>query len=309
MKALVTGAGGFCGRHLTRFLAERSVEVHTLGTRAPSGPHEHHLIGDVTDTDALSSVLATVRPDYLFHLAGTTDVRDLGSLYRVNCGFGGALLGALKRQKTLSCPVLLVGTSAEYGMIGAEDLPLDETHPARPYSHYGASKLAQSLAGLVEAGEGLPVVVVRPFNIVGPGMPAHLVLGSFAAQVVAIRQGRRPPVVETGNLEPSRDFVGAPDAIRAYWALVNNPQAFGGVVNVCSGRATRIGDLLAALIDASGLPIEVRQAPGLVKRLDVPAHYGDTAKLFRLAGFVPGFDLSRTVHEVLSAEEAACAAR
>lgn len=298
MRALITGGGGFCGRHLNLYLRGQGVEVHTLGLRDLK-VGEHHRVRDVRDVGALRGVLARVKPDYVFHLAGVTYAKDPTLYYRVNCEYAAALLSALRSAAMTDCPVLLVGTCAEYGMVSRRQLPISEDLPPNPYSHYGISKLAQTFEGLAAGRNGHPVVMVRPFNVIGPGMSEQLVVQSFAMQIVRIIKGEIPPVIKVGNLKTSRDFVDIDDLVRLYWVLVRTPSAYGEVVNICTGRGTLIGDILSKLIELSGVEIEVRVDHSRLKPIDVPEHYGSIRKLERIAGYVPSTPIHISLERIL----------
>lgn len=281
IRALLTGSGGFCGRHLSAYLADQGVDVRTMGS-GKSVSTRHFRIDDVTDIDGLARVLEASQPDFIFHLAGMTVSADPVLMYRINTEYAVALLRAIRIADHSACAVMLVGTSAEYGMVTAKELPIREDLPAFPYNDHGISKLAQTFAGLAAAKEGLKVVVVRPFNIIGPGMPRHLVLQSFASQVACIMKGEMPPVISTGNLKSSRDFIDVMDAVRIYWELIRKQPAYGQIVNVCTGKPTFINSLLARLIEFSGMNMEIRPDPARFKPIDVPEHYGSLEKLHQL---------------------------
>lgn len=298
MKALVTGSGGFCGRHLCRHLAEQRAEVFTAGTRADPSPR-HHRVTDITDIEGLTSVFRQVRPDFLFHLAGVMQSSDPAEFYRVNTQFAVAILYALEKAGLAGCPVLMAGTSAEYGVITEGDCPLREDMTPHPFNHYGISKLAQTFEALAAGRKGRPVVVARSFNIIGPGMPVFLVPRTFAVQIARIIKGQTGPVIEVGNLENSRDFITVQDAVKAYWCLIQNPDAYGQIVNVCSGRGTVVEDMLQKLIGLSGMDIQVRVDASRFKSLDFPVHYGDVGKLRTFLGYVPGANYNAALREIL----------
>lgn len=298
MKALLTGAGGFCGKHLMSHLREQGLEVHTISCRDAATPH-HHRIADVTDIEALTALMRSIRPDYVFHLAGISQSPDPTLFYKINTQYAVALLAALNESGFTRCPVLLVGTAAEYGKITAAQLPVREDLSPRPYSHYGISKLAQTLAGLAAWNDGQPVVVARPFNVIGPGMPEHISVQSFALQITSIIKGRIPPVVEVGNINTTRDFIDVRDVVRIYWQLVQTPAAYGEIVNICSGRGSHMKDIMAKLIELSGGRIEVRSIHSRLKPVDVPAHYGSAEKLLKILGSVPHTDIEKTLAHIL----------
>jgi GDP-4-dehydro-6-deoxy-D-mannose reductase len=292
MRALITGSGGFCGRHLLKFLQGLGVEVHTLG--APPVRPNHHLADPVELSDLITAVRAA-RPDYVFHLAGVATGDDYQSYYRINTVYAAGLLSALAITGQDRVPVLLTGTAAEYGLVTDAELPITEDAPPRPYNHYGVSKLAQTQMGSVMGKGGRPLVMVRPFNIIGPGMPPHLALASFAQQLLEISRHQLPPMIEVGNLESARDFIDVKEVVDIYWRLIRQPAAYGQIVNVCSGKATRLGDLLSRLISISGLSVEVRSDPARFKSVDIANHYGSREKLIRLLGYTPCTNLDTSL--------------
>ncbi len=298
MRALITGAGGFCGGHLTAYLADQGVETHTLGTGA-SPRAAHHQVRDVTDLRELTAAVRSAAPDYVFHLAGVTRSDDPTRFFTINAAYAAGLLHALEAAGHGDCPVLLVGTSAEYGIVSPTEVPIVEEQPPRPHDHYSISKLAQSLLGLAAAKHGRPIVVVRPFNIIGPRMPDHLVVGTLARQLARIVLREAPPVVSVGRLDSSRDFVDVADVVRVYWDLVRTPAAYGRIVNVCSGRGTRIATVLETLAAQAGVAIDVRVDPARLRPLDVPVHYGSVERLSSLLGYAPSQALDASVRHIL----------
>ncbi len=298
MKALVTGAGGFIGGHLVRFLAAKGTAIETLGVRegAPVPGARHHRV-DPADASGVAAALRAARPDLVFHLAGLAAAPSVAEVYRVNTLFAANILDGLAKEGLADRPVLLVGTGAEYGVLSGAELPVLEDGPARPYGHYGASKLAQTHLGKIVAAR-TPVVVARPFNVIGPGMPTHVALQSFAAQVAAIAAGERPPVIETGELSTARDFVDVQDVVRSFAELVQKPAARGQVVNVCRGIPVVLSDLLDALIRIAGVKVERKVDPSRLKPIDVPVQYGSTARHEALLGWKPATDLDATLRRV-----------
>jgi len=298
VRVLVTGASGFCGTHLLRKLNQEGVEIFTHGPeQAISGVWYNTPIEDL---DQLTAVINQARPDFVLHLAGIANTAHFPLYYLVNTLYAANLLRSLELANLETVPVLLVGTSAEYGMVTDADLPITEDLPARPYNHYGISKLAQTGLGLEVAKAGRPIVIARPFNIIGPGMGPQLVVQSIARQIVSIQNGTQPPVIKIGNVASSRDFVDVRDVVDVYWRLVQAPAAYGEIVNVCSGIPVSIRIILDQLLEIAGIPIDVEVDPERVKPVDVPRHFGSTEKLKRLTGFVPARSLIDTLQEVLS---------
>lgn len=291
-RALVTGAGGFLGRHLLRELAARGIEVWTLGRRRPDGVASatHLVLDDPADGAAIAEALRRAAPDAVFHLAGTATA-PLPALYAVNTLFGAALLAAAAALPTRP-RIFLAGSAAEYGPVPDAALPVTEATPAQPRDGYGISKLAQTLHGMAAAERGLGVVIGRLFNVVGPGMPTHLALGAFAAQLR--RLGPQGGVLETGDLDVERDFVEAGAAVRLMIDLVARTEVTG-VVNLCSGAPTSLRMLLDALLRQIGAPVEVRHDPNRRGITAIRRHYGVSERLAGLGLPAPRLDPERAM--------------
>lgn len=279
-----------------RHLRRHSIEIHALGRR-PAGADVDHLAGP-GDLAAIAAALKAAQPDYIFHLAGVAQAHDISTFYCVNTLYAANLIQAAEAAGLGHRPLLLVGTSAEYGQIAREQLPVDEETPARPLGHYGISKLAQTLIGETAGRQGRPVIIARPGNIIGPGMPEHISVQSFARQIAAIMTGRHEPFIEVGNLEAVRDFVDVDDVVATYWRLVREPGASGQVVNVCTGRGTQTGELLSCLVKLAGMPIEIRPDPARLKEHDVPVYVGDPTKLRRILGDTSFTPLAVTLENI-----------
>jgi len=294
-RAIVTGAQGFSGRALCQRLAAAGVEVHGIARRS-SDLDNMSVLSDVS-TAGLVAVVDRVHPDYVFHLAGAAPTEATRTIYDTNVGYAASLLQALDESGCRDCSVLFVGSAAEYGGVDAAHLPISEKQAARPYNYYGASKLAQTELALTAARRGLRIIVARPFNIIGPGMPAHIALQSFVRQAAEIAHGRQPPILRVGNLHAARDFVDVDDVAEAYCALIASG-GWGEIVNVCSGRAVKIAEVLDRLLRIAGIAPQIRVDDARLKSVDVPVHCGSHEKLVRLTGKAPSTPLDETLQRV-----------
>ena len=297
MNVLVTGASGFSGTHLLRLLQSERVNIFTHGP--VKGILGRHFDTPVHDLHALVDVVRHAQPDYVFHLAGIASGENYSDFYSVNTLYAANLLRALEIAGWQDSPVLLVGSAAEYGVIQCDELPITEETPARPYSHYGVSKLAQTQLGLTLSRSGRKLVMTRPFNIIGCGMGDHLSVKSFALQVAAIIVKKRPLVIRVGNLSSSRDFVDVKETVKIYWQLIQTPAAHCQVINICSGKQIIMKELLHKLIEFSGMAIEIREDPSRFKPIDVPSHYGSPEKLRSILGLTPVKNVNDTLKEIL----------
>ncbi len=212
MRALVTGAGGFVGRHLVAHLVGCGDEVIETD-RATGGP-------DVIDAAAMAALVADAGPEVVFHLAGQADVaaswRDPVATLRANAEGTLAVLSACAGA---GVGRVVVVTSAEvYGKVDAAAMPLGEDRPLDPVSPYAASKAAAEMVCVAWANQGLGVVRARAFNHLGPGQSEAFVAPAIAARLVRARRDGLDHI-SVGNLEARRDFTDVRDVVRAYRSL------------------------------------------------------------------------------------------
>lgn len=295
MRALVTGASGFVGRHLAAALRDDGAEDISWPAI------------DVTDITTIRNALDAARPTHVFHLAAQTFVPDsLASpeaTYRVNV-IGTALVAQGIREYAKSSetmPRLIFTSSAEvYGPRERRDFPLKETLDPRPANPYAASKAAAEAVLLGEARSlKLDVVVARAFNHIGPGQSDRFVVPAFASQLARIAHGE-PPVLMVGNVDAARDFLDVRDVVRAYIALARDGEC-GEIYNVCSGNAVTIRDVLRELVTIAHVPVEIREDTARLRPSDVPLFVGSAQKLRDRTGWTPEIPLGRSLRDVYEA--------
>ena len=292
MRALVTGASGFVGPHLVRHLEAEGDEVEGFD-RARGGV-------DITDADAVAEVVGAARPDAVYHLAGWSDVGRSWSApvetFRANAEGTLNVLQACVQSGVER--VLLVGSADVYGLVGEDDLPLDEDAPLRPVSPYGASKVAADILGLqAHLGHGLGVVRVRAFNHLGPGQSDHFVAAALAARI-ARNEVDGGDVVPVGNLTARRDFTDVRDVVRAYRLLVVRGEP-GEVYNVCSGRDVAVQELADRLVAMARHPMRLETDPSLARPIDLPVLRGDPTRIAKATGWEPRIPLEQTLTDLL----------
>jgi GDP-4-dehydro-6-deoxy-D-mannose reductase len=302
MRALITGVGGFVGRHLLRHLQQAGDDVCGLGrARDVVGLDAGHMLqADLTDRDAVERLMRTVQPEAVYHLAAQSSPSDsLADPWATICN---NLLGQLNLLEALVSAglrprVLVIGSSDEYGLVTPEEVPTHEDTPLRPRTPYAVSKVGQDLMGLQYfAQHGLPVIRVRPFNHTGPGHDARFVIPSFARQLAEIEAGLREPVLHVGNLDVARDFSDARDMVEAYrLALVSG--APGEVYNLGRGRSVPISAMVDELIALCRVPVEVRVDPALLRPSDIPRQQADTRKFTALTGWQPRIPWHTTLRD------------
>jgi nucleoside-diphosphate-sugar epimerase len=291
--AVVTGSRGFIGQHVLLELVARGTRVITIGresSRPGAGPN-HVTLRDVSDGQKIRRVIQEQKPVAIYHMAGTAETDNIEELYRANVIYACTVLSAA-RSVTAPPTVVLAGSATEYGLVPAKYMPVRETFPSRPTSHYGISKLTQTLHGLAAAGEGTPVVIARLFNPVGARMPRSLALGSFAAQIACMPADGGSLI--TGDLDSVRDFAPVREVARVLVALAQTPAAYGSIVNVCTGRGTSLLEFVELMVARAGVPVRIERDPARTGTNAVKNFVGDPS---RLRSF--GLTIARQDHTAL----------
>lgn len=297
--AVVTGGHGFIGKHLVDALRRRGVTVATVGLR-PSSDAGHIVLDEAAwDSTALDRVLEDVAPDCIFHLAGRARGTP-AELAHVNLDMLESLLRALKRT-TMRPRLIMAGSAAEYGAAIRDGEPIRETAICSPLSPYGVSKQAQTRAALAYAdATGTPVLVARIFNAIGPNMPAHLAIGDFAKQIASM-PGRHG-TLHVGNIDVRRDMIDVEHIATLLYRLATKADACG-VVNVCSGQAPLLRDLVDMLIEGSGGEVEIEVDWSRVRGNEPRTIIGSTERLARLGCSPPPTDFTDVMTRVCRAME------
>lgn len=294
MRALVTGACGFVGRHLIAHLGSLRAEVIGIDIASRSLPGGTTLVnGDVAETALVSAVLAATRPTHVFHLAGVLAApgADAWRLFESNVRGTVGLLEALKDRP---CRVLLASSGAVYGRQPAG--LISEDAAVRPITAYGASKAGQEMVAMHYAQTyGLPIVTARTFNLLGPGQSSLLMASSVARQIAEVEIGRRARV-QVGDLHPCRDYVDVRDAVRAYVSLID---AEADVYNVCSGRPTSCRSIVDRLSETSTAAVQIEVEASRVRPFEVRDQVGDSSRLRRATGWTPEIPTRDSLRDLL----------
>lgn len=308
MGILVTGAGGFAGRHLIRYLQRVMPDVQVYGTvyrssvSANHGLLTYHMI-DLRDRAAVFAFVDQVKPDQVYHLAAQASVpasfSDPWGTFEVNVRGQLNLLDALREI----CPQVrvMIASSAEvYGLIKPQDVPVREDTPFRPGNPYAVSKVSQDvLAYQYHHTHGMHITRARAFNHIGPGQSEAYVAAAFAAQIARIEAGLQEPVIRVGDLSAQRDFADVRDVVRAYHLILNHGES-GAAYNVASGRTVTIQYLLDRLLEIAGADqIEVQVDPERLRPSRVPLLRGDFEALQRVTGWQPEIPFKQSLADIL----------
>lgn len=308
LRILITGATGFAGQHLVSLLRQQSPEDELHGTRfTPQDPnrveglHIHTL--DLRNPAAVHELIGVAKPDQIYHLAAQAQVRqsfdDPWFTLETNIRSELNLIQACLSHR-ISPRIMIVSTGELYASAITQEHPADENTSPNPSSPYAVSKLAQELLALQYfTTHNLPIIIVRPFNQLGPGQREGFVAVDFAMQIARIEAGQQKPQMKVGNLDARRDFTDVRDVARAKQLLMQ-AGASGEIYNIASGQTHQIREILNHMLAQSYVPIEVLPDPERMRPANVPLLWGDSRKLRQRTGWEPGISLQKSLSDILA---------
>ncbi len=308
-RVLVTGATGFVGGYLRAAIADRWPDALVFGLAANELEAVPGMaVVDLLDRAGLNAFVSRTRPDVVVHLAGQASVahstQSSAATWDVNVTGSLNLANAIAAQVPDS--TLLFASSSE--VYGASFLagPVTETTPVLPMSPYAKSKAAAErlLADVLPPQARL--VVARPCNHTGVGQRTAFVLPSFAEQIAQIEVGHKPPRLEVGNLDVSREFLDVHDVVDAYLSLIEAaqdlPRRF--TCNVACGDPRPLRERVDFMRSISTVRFEIVVDPARLRPVDLPIVSSDASLLRAVTGWAPRVDLETTLTAMLEAARA-----
>ncbi len=303
--ALVTGADGFIGSHLTEMLLTEGYKVKALSyynsfnywgwLDEVKHSNLEVISGDVRDPHFCKHITKGI--DVVFHLAALIAIpySYVAPDSYVDTNVKGTLNICQAAKENGVKRVLTTSTSEVYGT--AQYVPIDEKHPKQPQSPYSASKIGADMMAMsfYNAFE-LPVVVVRPFNTYGPRQSARAIIPTIITQIA---NGKKE--IKLGDLTPTRDFNFVKDTCRGFIELAICDAAIGQEVNIASNYEISMRDtleLIAKIMQSDVRFIEdtERLRP---KNSEVFRLWGDNTKIRNLTGFTPQYSIEQGLRETI----------
>jgi len=300
INALVTGADGFIGSHLTELLLQSGYRVRALSyynsfnnwgwlEDVPSQPNLEVITGDIRDPHFCNELVKGV--DIIFHLAALIAIpySYIAPESYVTTNIIGTLNICQAARNNGSIRIIHTSTSEVYGT--AKYVPINECHAKQPQSPYSASKIgADAIAMSFYNSFQLPVTIARPFNTYGPRQSARAIIPTIICQMAS---GLKE--IKLGDITPTRDLTFVRDTCRGFLALANQKETIGKEINISSNFEISILDLFNMIKEILGRDAKIvmdnmrhRQGNSEVFRL-----WGDNSLITSLTGFKPEYDLKK----------------
>ena len=247
MKALVTGADGFIGSHLTEMLISKGYEVKALSQYNSFSnwgwleninclEQVEVISGDIRDPHFCRMIVKDL--DIVFHLAALIAIpySYIAPDSYVDTNVKGTLNICQAAKENGGIRVIQTSTSEVYGT--AQYVPIDEKHPLQAQSPYSASKIAaDAMAMSFYNSFNLPVTIARPFNTYGPRQSARAIIPTIITQIA---NGENE--IKLGDTSPTRDFNFVEDTCKGFLAIAENDETIGETFNIGSNTEISIGE-------------------------------------------------------------------
>lgn len=299
-KALITGADGFIGSHLTELLLEKGYQVKALAQYnsfnnwgwledIPANSKLDIVVGDIRDPHFCKEIAKGV--DIIFHLAALIAIpySYVAPDSYIDTNVKGTLNICQAAKENGNIRVIHTSTSEVYGT--AQYVPIDEKHPKQPQSPYSASKIgADAIALSFYNAFGLPVTIARPFNTYGPRQSARAIIPTIISQIAS---GQKE--IKIGDLTPTRDFNYVKDTCSGFLALAECNNTVGKEINISSNYEISMVDTLNLIkkimkSDVKFITDEQRIRP---KSSEVFRLWGDNRLIRELTDFKPQYSLEK----------------
>ena len=312
MKYLIVGGQGVLGEALVERLNTKENAEMVVATKvacadsdkvSDKNSHIKYINWSFQNEKCIFEKLEEIRPDVIFDLNVQDSVgqawKNPNETVNVNVVETIALLNAVKDLDYK--PRLVIGGSGEeYGHLGFDHLPLQESETPHPVNIFGATKACQTMfAKLYHRAYGMNVVVLRTFNETSPLQDDRWAISSFCKQFVKMERGEQEKIIHVGNTNIIRDFTDVDDLAHAF-ELVAEKGASGEVYNAARGVGVSIGDIIHHLEQITSITVDIRTDKSKVRPIDAPAIIADVRKIREDTGWEASVDIRTTLEKMVN---------
>jgi dTDP-glucose 4,6-dehydratase len=307
MKILITGAAGFLGSHLTEKLVENGHEVRVLmhydsnnnwGWLENSKYKDdiEFAVGDIRDFDSVFAAMNGI--DEVYHLAALIGIpySYISPLAYIKTNIEGTynIIQSAKQLNTSN--IMITSTSETYG--SAQYVPMDEDHPKVGQSPYSATKIgADNLALSFHKSFGLPIKIVRPFNIYGPRQSARAIIPTICAQVL-----NGVETIKLGNLDAKRDLTFVKDTVEGFIEISKQAKFNGESTNIGMNEEVSIKELVEKISEITKIKIKIEIDPERVRpgKSEVDRLMCNNTKIKKHTNWKPAYNIEKGLTETIN---------
>lgn len=300
VRIAVTGASGFVGHHLARELRSQDISVAAVDYR-PEPSEELSMLIDQYHAADLTQEWPEVGPvDAVIHLAGFAAVGPSFDDPQRYINGNSAMVTNLCEYyvKQGEKPrIIVISSGALYD--SKQEMPIDESGVISYDSPYVVSKVLTENQCAYYRNRGLDIVVLRPFNHIGPGQAEGFILPDLYKQISEDTTG----TIKVGNLETRRDYTDVRDIVRAYGKVALAPSLEHTTYNVCSGQTLSGMEILNSLksqLGKEGLSVEVD--PTKIRPTDAHEIMGDSSRLQQELSWKPEIAIEQTIRDFVDSK-------
>lgn len=303
---LITGANGFVAHHLIQvYLQQEDVQIMGVGRSIPKvsmmkDPRFHYRVADLTSPHELNLIFQMHEWKEIYHLAGENRASgDQKNVWRDNVYASLLLLDKLRDSCYESLEsVVMMGTAMEYQ--AQKDL-ISESSTVEPSSLYGWSKHLVTKSAQWFAGHyNLPVICIRPFNLIGPGSKEGIMpwIAHQLKEQYPFQEDRA--TIRLRSLGGVRDYVDIRDAVQALYLLSKKAKDYtGDCYQICSQKGVSIPDVISTWEQVIQHPIEVvAENPTSPSSMEEDCFIGSYQKIKQVTGWVPTRKLQDTLQDL-----------
>ena len=313
---LITGITGFVGSHLADYVLSLGNDCKVYGTKRwhlSRLDNIRHALGDITLVDcdltdpiSVRDMIATVKPDRIFHCAAESFVspswKHPHRYMQMNFNATVNLLDAL-HDHGADTLFHIPGSGEEYGEIEEDELPITPETVLRPVNPYAVSKIAQDLIGYVYfRSYGVKVIRTRAFNHEGPRRDKVFGIPWYAYQIACVEAGKQEPLLKVGHIDDRRNFTHVLDMVEAYWLATEKCQP-GELYLVGSEDPSSIYtfrealEMLIEMSDVKGVRYETDEQ--YVRPTSVPRLIADTSRFREITNWAPKISFDQILVDTL----------